>query len=211
MRLGGFRLPTSRPDLSQLTSELASVFRSAIERAGLKFIANCARVDEPVYADRELWEKIVFNLLSNAFKFTFNGEIEISIGKCDVGMELAVRDTGTGIPAEELPHLFERFYRVRNAQARTFEGSGIGLALVQELAKQHGGTAKVDSEMGRGSTFTVTIPFGRDHLPADRIGAKRTLTSTNLGGETYVEEANRALRVESQFHEFVSVHSQPVE
>ena len=186
---GRFQASYEPTDLSQLTSELASVFRAAMERAGLKFIVSCPRIDEPVYVDRELWEKIVFNLLSNAFKFTFNGEIEISVGKCDAGVQLAVRDTGTGIPAEELPHLFERFYRVRNAHARTFEGSGIGLALVQELAKQHGGTAKVDSEMGRGSTFRVTIPLGKDHLPADRIGANRTLTSTTLGGETYVEEA----------------------
>ena len=185
---GRFQASFEPTDLSQLTSKLASVFRSAMERAGLKFIINCPRIDEPVYIDHELWEKIVFNLLSNAFKFTFKGEIEVSVGKSDGQMELAVRDTGTGIPAEELPHLFERFYRVKNAHGRTFEGSGIGLALVQELAKQHGGAARVDSEMGRGSTFRVTIPFGKDHLPADRIGAKRTLTSTTLEGETYVEE-----------------------
>ena len=186
---GRFQASYEPTDLSQLTSELASVFRSAMERAGLNFIINCPSIDEPVYVDRELWEKIVFNLLSNAFKFTFDGEIEISIAACEAGVELSVRDTGTGIPAEELPHLFERFYRVKNAHARTFEGSGIGLALVQELAKQHGGTAKVQSEMGRGSTFSVTIPFGKDHLPADRIGAKRMLASTILGGDTYVEEA----------------------
>jgi PAS domain S-box-containing protein len=186
---GRFQASYELTDLSQLTSELASVFRSAMERAGLKFVINCPRVDEPVYVDRELWEKIVFNLLSNAFKFTFDGEIEISIGESEAGVELAVRDTGTGIPSEELPHLFERFYRVKNAHGRTFEGSGIGLALVQELAKLHGGSAKVDSDMGRGSTFRVAIPFGKDHLPADRIGAKRTLTSTTLGAETYVEEA----------------------
>jgi PAS domain S-box-containing protein len=186
---GRFQASYEPTDLSQLTSELASVFRSAMERAGLRFTINCPPLDEPVYIDRELWEKIVFNLLSNAFKFTFAGEIEISIGKRDAGVELAVRDTGTGIPAEELPHLFERFYRVKNAHARTFEGSGIGLALVQELAKQHGGNARVDSEMGRGSTFLVTIPLGKDHLPPDRICAKRTSTSTTVGGETYVEEA----------------------
>jgi PAS domain S-box-containing protein len=186
---GRFQASYEPTDLSQLTSELASVFQSVMERAGLKFIISCPQVDEPVYVDRELWEKIVFNLLSNAFKFTFEGEIEISIAKRDAGVELAVRDTGTGIPAEEVSHLFERFYRVKNARARTFEGSGIGLALVQELAEQHGGSATVESEMGCGSTFRVTIPFGKNHLPADRIGAKRMLTSTTLEGETYVEEA----------------------
>ena len=189
IQAGRFQAPYEPTDLSQLTAELARVFRSAMDRAGLNFIINCPRIDQPVYVDRELWEKIVFNLLSNAFKFTFEGEIEISIAKRDAGVELAVRDTGTGIPADELPHLFERFYRVNNARGRTFEGSGIGLALVQELANQHGGTARVDSQMGQGSTFRVTLPFGKDHLPADRIGVKRTLTSTTVGGEAYVEEA----------------------
>jgi signal transduction histidine kinase/DNA-binding response OmpR family regulator len=190
---GRFQASYAPTDLSQLTSELASAFRSAIERAGLKFIVNCPKLDEPVYVDCELWEKIVFNLLSNAFKFTFDGEIEISVRKRGAGAELVVRDTGTGIPAQEVSHLFERFYRVKNAHARTFEGSGIGLALVQELAKQHGGSARVESEMGRGSTFRVTIPLGKDHLPADRIDAERTLTSTALGADTYVEEALRWL------------------
>jgi PAS domain S-box-containing protein len=179
-------------DLPQLTSDLASVFRSAIEKAGLRFIVNCAPLDEPVYVDRELWEKIVFNLLSNALKFTFAGEIEISVRKTGAGVEVAVKDTGTGIPGEDLPHLFERFYRVKNAKGRTFEGSGIGLALVQELTKQHGGTVKVESKIGAGSTFTVTVPPGKEHLPSDRIGARR-LTSNAAPGEAYIEEALRWL------------------
>ncbi len=186
---GRFEASYEPTDLSKLTSDLASVFRSSIERAGLRFIVNCPGLDEPVYVDRELWEKIVFNLLSNAFKFTFEGEIEVSVRRNDAGIELTMGDTGTGIPAEDIPHLFERFYRVKNAQGRTFEGSGIGLALVQELTKQHGGTVRVESEVGRGSTFTVTIPFGKVHLPADRIGVPRTLSSTALGGEAYLDEA----------------------
>jgi len=185
---GRFQASYEPTDPSQLTSELASVFRSAIERAGLRFFINTPSIPESVYVDRELWEKIVFNLLSNAFKFTLEGEIEISIRKVDAAVELAVRDTGTGIPLEDLPHLFERFYRVKGAHGRTFEGTGIGLALVQELAKLHGGTVRVDSEVGRGSTFTVAIPLGKAHLPQDRIGAPRTLASTALRGEAYVEE-----------------------
>jgi PAS domain S-box-containing protein len=176
-------------DVAALTAELASVFRSAIERAGLRLAVNCSPLPEPVYIDREMWEKIVFNLLSNAFKFTFQGEIEISLRRAADGVELAVRDTGTGIPAADIPHLFERFYRVSNARGRTFEGSGIGLALVQELVKLHGGTVSVDSEMGRGSTFTVTIALGKAHLPADRIAAPHTLASTGVRAEAYVQEA----------------------
>ena len=190
---GRFQASFNPADLSQLTSELATVFRPMIEKAGLRFLINCPKIDEHVYVDRDLWEKIVFNLLSNAFKFTFAGEIEIELRKAGNAVELMVRDTGTGIPAEDVPHLFERFYRVKNAHGRTFEGSGIGLALVQELAKLHGGSVGVESKMGSGSTFTVSVPLGSAHLPADRIGAERSLSSTSLNGETYVEEASHWL------------------
>ncbi|HSP16349.1 MAG TPA: ATP-binding protein [Thermoanaerobaculia bacterium] len=173
-------------DLAALTTDLASVFRSAIERAGLRFIIDLPPISEAVYVDRELWEKIVLNLLSNAFKFTFDGEIEVTLRQKGVNVELTVRDTGTGIAAGELPHLFKRFHRVKGARGRTFEGSGIGLALVQELVKRHGGTVSVASEVGRGSTFTVSIPLGKEHLPQERIGAERTLVSTASRKETYV-------------------------
>ena len=108
-------------------------------------------------------------------------------------MELTVRDTGTGIPEHELPHVFERFHRVRGSQGRTHEGTGIGLALVSELVKLHGGAVTVQSTVGRGSTFTVTIPTGTAHLAPERIGAKRTLASTALGAGPYIEEAMRWL------------------
>ena len=146
-----------------------------------------------VYIDREMWEKIVLNLLSNAFKFTFEGEIKVSLRSVGPKVELTVADSGTGIPEDEIPKLFERFRRVKSAQGRSYEGSGIGLALVQELVKLHGGSVHVESTVGKGSTFTVTIPLGKDHLPADRIGSLRTLTSTGLRGEAYVQEALRWL------------------
>jgi signal transduction histidine kinase len=175
-------------DLASLTVELTSLFRSAIERAGLRLLVNCHLSADLVYVDREMWEKIIFNLLSNAFKFTFEGEIEVSLKKVGSSAELNVRDTGTGIPLEDIPHLFERFYRVQGARGRTWEGSGIGLALVKELAKLHCGTVRVESELNRGSTFTVTVPLGKDHLPTERIGAARTLASTG-GRAAYVAEA----------------------
>lgn len=180
-------------DLAKFTAELASMFRSAVERAGLRLVIDCPPIAEPVYVDREMWEKIIFNLLSNAFKFTFDGEIGVSLQTIKGAVELAIRDTGTGIPQEDLPHLFERFYRVKNAKGRTFEGSGIGLALVQELARLHGGAVRVESQPERGSTFVVTIPLGKEHLPADRLGAMRTLASTGLRGDAFVQEALRWL------------------
>jgi PAS domain S-box-containing protein len=178
-------------DLAGYTSELASVFRSAIERAGLRLVLRLEPAGEPVYVDREMWEKIVLNLISNALKYTFDGEIEVSLERHGSNMVLAVRDTGTGIAAADIPQLFERFYRVRNARSRTHEGSGIGLALVQELARLHGGTVHVESTPGAGSTFTVSVPLGKDHLPADRIGAPRTLVPTAPRVEAWTEEAER--------------------
>ncbi len=127
-----------------------------------------------------MWEKIVLNLVSNAFKYTLNGQIEVSMHQDEKLAKLSVRDTGSGIPAEELPLIFERFHRVMGAKGRTLEGTGIGLALVRELARQHGGDISAASRVGQGSEFTVAIPFGKAHLPAERIGAVRTPASTEV-------------------------------
>jgi PAS domain S-box-containing protein len=185
-------------DLPAYTAELASTFRSAVERAGLEFVVDCPPLADGIvaYVDAEMWEKIVLNLLSNAFKFTFAGQIGVSLEAAGKHIELQVRDTGTGIPAEELPRLFERFHRVQGADARTHEGTGIGLALVLELVKLHGGQVRVDSRVGQGTTFTVLIPAGSAHLAADRIGAPRSRSFTNLGAAPYVEEALRWLPAE---------------
>ncbi|HMV46664.1 MAG TPA: PAS domain S-box protein [Blastocatellia bacterium] len=175
-------------DLAAFTAELAGVFRSAIEHAGLEFIIDCPPLPEPLYVDREMWEKIVFNLLSNAFKFTFAGKIEVSLRATTETAELIVRDTGSGIPTGELPHLFERFHRVRGARGRSIEGSGIGLALVQELVKLNGGTVRVESELEHGSAFIVTLPLGCAHLPADRISAARKPEPVAQMNNAYLDE-----------------------
>ncbi len=184
-------------DLARLTADLAASFRSAIERAGMQLIVDCSPLPEPVYIDGEMWEKIVFNLLSNAFKFTFDGHIKLSLIPTVDAVELRVEDTGTGIAADDLPHLFERFYRARNVRARTYEGSGIGLSLVQELVHLHAGAIEVTSVVDQGTTFIVRIPRGSSHLPAERIQAARTLVSTAVGAATYLEETRGLLPVTS--------------
>lgn len=195
-------------DLTVFTSELASVFRSATDRAGLRLIVDCNDIGEPVYVDRDMWEKIVLNLISNAFKFTFEGEIVVSLRRFVDSAELRICDTGVGIPPDALPKLFERFHRVPNNRSRTHEGSGIGLALVQQLVRLHGGSIRVESYLGRGSTFIVTIPLGLDHLPQAQVGGNRTLASTASGPLSFVEEALRwlpddQLAPTEQFHEEV--------
>ena len=144
-----------------------------------------------------MWEKIVLNLLSNAFKFTMQGSVRVSLlPSADAShVVLTVRDTGAGIPPEELPRLFERFHRVEGATGRTFEGSGIGLALVQELVRLHGGQIAVDSEPGVGSIFTVSIPLGTAHLPPERIAEAQPDGPDERRTQKYVAEARRWLPV----------------
>jgi signal transduction histidine kinase len=148
-------------DLGTLTAQLASVFHSAADTAGVELRVECPPLAEPAFVDRDKWEKIVLNLVSNALKFTLEGRIAVRLEDHGDALRLIVGDTGAGIPAAEQSQVFERFHRVPGTRARTHEGTGIGLALVKELVKLHGGTIAVESEVGVGSTFTVTIPRGR--------------------------------------------------
>jgi PAS domain S-box-containing protein len=179
--------------IASFTTELASSFRSAMHRAGLRYKVDCEPIPEPLLIDRDMWEKIVLNLISNAFKFTFQGTVSVTIRGSEDSVKLQVSDTGTGIPEHELPHVFERFHRVEGARGRTYEGTGIGLALVQELVRLHHGIVSVQSREGEGSTFTVTIPKGSRHLPPDRIGVEPGVTSSAIPVHSYVEEALRWL------------------
>jgi signal transduction histidine kinase/FixJ family two-component response regulator len=176
-------------DIAALTAELASNFRSACERAGLHLVVDCPPLAVPVYVDPGMWEKIVLNLLSNAFKFTFEGGITVRVRQVGESAELSVADTGVGIPEQELPRLFERFHRIAGQNSRSFEGSGIGLALVQELVKLHGGVILTESQVGHGTTFTIRIPLGFDHLPKERLEANQTTASSLVRADAYVEEA----------------------
>ncbi len=180
-------------DLCARTIELASVFRSAMDRAGLAYRILCDPLPEPVYIDLDMWEKIVLNLLSNAFKFTLQGAVELTLRPTPGYAELSVRDTGTGIPESELPRVFERFHRIEGAPGRTHEGTGIGLALVDELVRLHGGTVDVGSKLGAGTTFTVRIPYGSAHLPNDRVADADQRADSTLGAAPYVQEALRWL------------------
>lgn len=180
-------------DLSALTEDIASQFRSAVEQAELKLIVDCPPLPEPVFVDPGLWEKIVLNLVSNAFKFTFEGSLTVRLRWREGQAVLMVSDTGIGIPPEHLPRVFERFYRIPGARSRSSDSTGIGLALVQELVKLHGGTIEVESTEGKGTTFTVSIPAGKDHLPADRINQLSEQSGQTPEARTLVEEARHWL------------------
>ncbi|WP_432824951.1 SpoIIE family protein phosphatase [Dactylosporangium sp. CA-092794] len=175
-------------DLARVTTELAGMFASAAERAGLELVVDCPPLPRPVRADHEMWAKITLNLLSNAIKFTFTGSITVRLVPDGDGVELSVADTGAGIePADQL-RLFDRFHRVQGARSRTHEGSGIGLALVAELTALHGGTVGVRSRPHEGSTFTVRIPYGPD-TAADASPAAGGDTATQVRG--FLAEVDR--------------------
>jgi PAS domain S-box-containing protein len=188
-------------DLAAATADLASVFRAATDKAGLSLTVDCPPLGEPAWVDRDMWEKIVLNLISNAFKFTLEGGIAVRLHRAGGSAVLEVEDTGTGIPETEIPRLFDRFYRVEGARGRTQEGTGIGLALVQELVRLHGGAVRAESTHGKGSRFIVSIPLGTAHLPPERLRAERTLASTALGAQPYVKEALRWLPDEGRSEE----------
>jgi signal transduction histidine kinase len=177
-------------DISALTADVASNFRAAIESAGLRFVVDCPPLTELVHVDRDMWEKVVLNLISNALKFTFNGEIAVVVRVSEGNALLTVRDTGVGIPADEATGVFERFHRLEGTRGRTHEGSGIGLSLVREIAELHRGAVELTSQPRRGSAFTVRIPLGTDHLPAGKPSADHPRQETLVDPEAWVNEAS---------------------
>ena len=176
-------------DLGLFTADLASMFRSAFGRANLCLLIDCPSLPEPAYVDRDMWEKIIFNLLSNALKYTLAGEVSIRLrarGEC---LELEVADTGCGIAPEDLPRIFDRFATIEAPPTRTVERTGIGLSLVKERVKLHGGTIEAKSSLGVGTTMTVRIPRGHAHLPQDRIAVETSPKQLEATARPYLEEA----------------------
>ncbi len=181
-------------DVAVATTDLVAGFRSTIERAGMVLVLEAEPLAEPVFVDRDMWEKIVLNLVSNAFKYTLKGQIRVSLKIVGTSVELSVADTGMGIGEQDLPKIFERFHRTETAVGRTYEGTGIGLALVRELVNLHGGSIRAESKLGQGSTFVLSIPLGSAHLPQDRISTRRSSVRPSDGRSGgFIEEAQRWL------------------
>ena len=113
-----------------------------------------------MYADRTKLQQVVYNLIENAIKYTQQeGSIQVSLSRSGKDCIFSVTDNGPGIAAEHLPHIFDRFYRVDKARSRESGGTGLGLAIVHQLVMLHGGEIHVDSEVGKGSVFTVELPL----------------------------------------------------
>ncbi|HEX6890679.1 MAG TPA: ATP-binding protein, partial [Chryseolinea sp.] len=186
-----------RVDIVNYTKNLVSYFRSVVEKAGLKLVVKTSKIKQPVFIDRQMWEKIVFNLLSNALKYTLHGSITVELKESKGNVILKVKDTGIGIPHEELPNLFKRFHRIQQSGGRTFEGTGIGLSLTKELVHFHKGEIRAESKLNKGTTFIVSVPSGKKHLsvgaisfPSRRNG--RTIASEGVQ-DAFIEEAQALL------------------
>ncbi|HEY4209034.1 MAG TPA: ATP-binding protein, partial [Puia sp.] len=179
----------SQVDIGAFTRDLASSFRSAIEKAGMDLHTHCDSYIGEVYVDVDMWEMIILNLISNAFKYSKSGYIEVAVRRLGKEVRVTVRDTGVGIPEDQLEKIFDRFHRVNSAQGRSQEGTGIGLAMVKELVKLHKGAIAVSSQLGEGSTFTISLPLGKGHLPADRISHTPQKKAVLRHADAFVSEA----------------------
>jgi signal transduction histidine kinase/DNA-binding response OmpR family regulator/uncharacterized membrane protein len=176
-------------DLGELTSRLVAMFESAAKLAGLELVSECPPLGALVYVDRDAWEKIVGNLLSNALKFTPEGRIAVATELEAEHATLTVSDTGIGIAPENLEHVFSRFHRLSDPRARSHEGTGIGLALVRELVLLHGGTIDAERRPDGGTRMVVRIPRGRAHLPAEELGDDLPVDEVGDAASLFVEDA----------------------
>ncbi|GAA5932140.1 uncharacterized protein JCM15063_001133 [Sporobolomyces koalae] len=180
--------------IGNLTRELASLFVDAMEKAGIDYTLECDEDPadaQPIYLSPDLWEKIMMNILGNALKYTQRGSIAVKLKSTRGEAVLSVKDSGVGIPRDELGNIFERFHRVQSSSRATAMSTGIGLALTLELVKLIGGQLEVESELGVGSIFTVRLSRGYSHLPIEQVDHQSSESITYSAGRnlSVVEEA----------------------
>ncbi len=171
---GGMKLQTTPGNIVPFVKGIAQSFESSAGRRGVALNVETETYEIELYFDQDKMEKILTNLVSNALKFTPEGgavnvRVALSASGTADSVDVIVEDTGIGIPEEELPHIFDRFYQVDASQTREQDGTGIGLALTKELVEMHHGTITVKSEVGKGTEFTVSFPLGKEHLRPEEI------------------------------------------
>lgn len=204
LEAGTLTLNLKHTDLGKFITTITSQFASMADSKKINFQVNLPETIE-LFVDHDKLEKIITNLLSNAFKFTpSNGTIVLSISSGDQTdtfhegyAEIKVSDTGRGIAAEHLDRIFDRFYQVDNSGTRESEGAGIGLALARELTELHEGTITVESEPGKGSTFIVRLPLGFLHLKADELTLESHPVNQPPEYTDYETSENQSLKTEA--------------
>jgi signal transduction histidine kinase/DNA-binding response OmpR family regulator len=169
LEAGKTTLHLRQTDLVQFLREIASSYESLAANKNIKYFFYTEVTELMVYIDAEKIEQVVHNLLSNAFKFTREGDIALHLKTDGKRYIITVKDTGIGIPSDQLNKVFDRFHQVDSSQTRSYEGSGLGMALAKELTELHHGTIRVESTEGKGTTFTVKLPLGKEHFSKDEV------------------------------------------
>ncbi|CCQ14517.1 Sensor protein [Rhodococcus sp. AW25M09] len=203
---GQLRARLEPTDLAAVTRDCASMFAAVASDQGLDLVVDASE-EVVILIDGEMWSKVVFNLVANAVKYTPAGSVSVRLRAEADTIRLVVADTGLGIPADDLPRVFDRFHRVERSGAHSIEGTGIGLALVSDLLTALNGRIDVDSEVGRGSTFTVVVPrlavesaaaLDRPVVHADSVSAifasKESATVTSDRADILLVEDNIDMR-----------------
>ena len=212
---GNMKLQTSPQNIVSLLKALLLSFTSYAERKRITLKFNSVENEIIVYLDKDKIEKIITNILSNAFKFTADGgrievtchpefisgsqsgndsssrnkiPIPIKLGRNLDFVKITISDTGIGIPKEKMSKIFDRFYQVDGSHTREREGTGIGLSLTKELVELHKGKIEVESEEGKGATFVLKIPLGKDHLKPEQISEKDNLYEEQKNIQEYYDE-----------------------
>ena len=153
------KLSRENMSMAALIKDTEHLLKPLKEKRGQKLILSL-QDDCDMYADRTKLQQVVYNLMENAFKYTQEGgTVKVTLMKSGRSAILKVADNGPGIAAEHLPHIFDRFYRVDKARSRESGGTGLGLAIVHQLVMLHGGEVHVESDVGKGTTFTVELPL----------------------------------------------------
>ena len=214
---GKISLEAKEENIVKITRDYIQSFESLADQRRIKLTFKSGEEDYKVWIDLEKYRKILANLLSNAFKFTEEGgsvKVRVSSQQSTVhspqftseiepttdwrpqtanstkGVRISITDTGIGIPADKLPHIFDRFFQTGDKSLTHQAGTGIGLALTKDLVELHHGTIHVESETGKGSTFTIIIPFGKEHLTEDEMLEEKISTGSEENKEEWaVEEA----------------------
>ncbi|MFC2116715.1 ATP-binding protein [Bacteroidota bacterium] len=185
---GLLKLRSSNGDLVKFTAEIKEVFNELAEQQNIDYTFRSQYTSKSIWFDPGKIEKVLYNLISNALKFTPpGGAIEVSIsgttsrtskiqrknfgmsGKEEDRIDISISDTGIGIPSEDIPHIFDRFFQVNDGDDGIMKGTGIGLAFSNRLVEIHKGLLSVQSTINKGSTFTVSLPLGKTHLSKDEI------------------------------------------
>lgn len=169
LEAGGLRLQARQAPMAPLLRGIVASFSDHAERHGIDLQLDVEDEQVAPFFDAHQMEQVVVNLVANALNFTpEGGTVRVALAQQDDAAVVSVRDTGPGIRAEDLPHLFDRFHQADDSVLRRHPGTGIGLALARQIVELHGGRIDVESEPGFGSEFVVTLPLGRAHLrPAD--------------------------------------------